>query len=418
MKKIVMKILAFFARAIINKYQPQVVGITGSVGKTSAKEIIASVLAHKFKVRASIKNYNNEFGLPLTIIGLESPGKNILGWIKVFVKIKKLLLFRDKNYPEVLVLEMGVDREGDMDYLLSIVRPDIGVLTNISHSHLEYFGSLEKIKKEKSKLVKNLKKDGLAVLNFDNKYLKDLPKEIKSQCCLYGQDAGADFLAKDISFVLPNDLLSGDFFGINFKLEYQGSVVPVILPGAISYPAVYSSLAALAVGLRLGLNLIEMTKYLQEIPMVSSRMEILPGVNSTIIIDDAYNASPESSLSALKTIKKIKLNKGRKVVIFGDMLELGSYNEEGHYLVGKEVAQSDVDMLLLVGENSKIIGQGAREAGFAKDNIFNFVAAEDTFPFLEKNMLAGDLILIKASRGTRLDKIVNEIKLYKNGKLD
>lgn len=158
MKKIIMKLLAILARMIIKKYNPKVIAVTGSVGKTSSKEMIADVLANKFRVRSSIKNYNNEFGLPLTIIGLESPGKNILAWFKVLWRAKKLILFKDKNYPDVLVLEMGVDREGDMDYLLSIVRPDIGVVTNISHSHLEYFGSLEKIKKEKVKLLQGLRK--------------------------------------------------------------------------------------------------------------------------------------------------------------------------------------------------------------------------------------------------------------------
>ncbi|MDD3711261.1 MAG: Mur ligase family protein [Patescibacteria group bacterium] len=418
MKKIIMKVLAFWAKMIIRKYQPKVIGITGSVGKTSTKEVVASILAHKFRVRASIKNYNNEFGLPLSIIGLESPGKNLWGWLKVFFKIKKLLLFKDRDYPEVLVLEMGVDREGDMDYLLKIVKPDIGVLTNVSQSHLEYFGSLEKIKKEKAKLLKNLNKDGLAILNSDNKYLKDLPKEIKSKCWLYGLEEGSDFVAKDISFVLPEDLLSGDFFGINFKLEYQGSVLPVILPGAISYPAIYSSLVALAIGFHLGLNLIEITKYLQEISSVSGRMEVLPGIKGTVIIDDSYNSSPESALSALKTIEKIKNINGRKIIIFGDMLELGSYSEEGHRLVGKKVAEIGVDLLVLIGEKSLDIFKSVLSNGFKEENVFKFDNVEEALVFVKEKITSKDLVLVKASRGMKLDKIVKELKLYKDGKSD
>lgn len=418
MKKIMMKILAFWAKAIIKKYHPKIIGITGSVGKTSTKEIVASVLAHKFRVRASIKNYNNEFGLPFSIIGVESPGKNIWGWVQVFWKIKKLLLFSDKNYPEILILEMGVDREGDMDYLLSIVKPDIGVLTNVSQSHLEYFKSLEKIKKEKSKLLKNLKKDGLAILNFDNKNLRDLPREIKSKCWLYGLEDGVDFLAKDISLTLPSDLLSGQFYGINFKLEHQGSVLPIILPGAISYPVVYSSLVALAVGFYLGLNLIEIKKYLQEISSVSGRMEILPGIKETILINDAYNSSPESALSALRTMREIKLPQGRKIAILGDMLELGTYSEEGHKAVGKKVAEIGIDLLITIGAKSKLLSESALNSGMLEDNIFEFDQVEESLEFIKDKIKPSDLILVKASRGIKLDKIIQELKLYNDGKPD
>lgn len=413
-----MKVLAFWAKAIIRKYHPKVIGITGSVGKTSTKEVTAFVLAHKFRVRASIKNYNNEFGLPFSIIGVESPGKNIWGWIQVFWKIKKLLLIRDKNYPEILILEMGVDREGDMDYLLSIVKPDIGVLTNVSQSHLEYFGSLEKIKKEKAKLLKNLNKDGLAILNFDNKNLQDLPREIKSKCWLYGLGEGVDFLAKDVSLTLPADLLSGEFYGINFKLEHQGSVLPIILPGAISYPAVHSSLVALAIGLYLNLNLIEIKKYLQEIPSVSGRMEILPGIKETIIINDAYNSSPESALSALRTMEEIKLSRGRKIAVLGDMLELGTYSEEGHRAVGKRVAEVGIDLLITIGPKSLLLSKSALSAGLPEENIFEFDQVEESLEFIKDKIRPGDLVLIKASRGMRLDKIIQELKLYNDGKPD
>ena len=149
MKKILQLQLKILSRWIINKYKPKVIGITGSVGKTSTKEAIAHILQSKFKVRMTYKNYNNEIGLPLTIIGVKSPGSSLWGWIKVFCSALSLILFK-KNYPEVLVLEMGVDRPGDMAYLLSIVSVDVAVVTGISHSHLEYFGSVVNIKKEKS----------------------------------------------------------------------------------------------------------------------------------------------------------------------------------------------------------------------------------------------------------------------------
>ena len=409
MKKIIMKLLASCSRRIIAKYKPKVVGISGSVGKTGTKEIISLVLGNKFKVRSSIKNYNNEFGLPLTIIGMESPGKNIFGWLRVFWEAKKLILFTDKEYPEILVLEMGIDREGDMDYLLSIVRPDIGILTNISHSHIEYFGSLEQIKKEKSKLVKNLKKEGVAILNYDNKYLKELSSEIKSKTIFYGIERGADILAKDINFILPKDFLKESFYGINFKIEHQGSVMPINLPKAISNSQVYSALVALATGLHLGLNLVEISEYLRNILPIPGRMNILGGIKNSIIIDDTYNSSPESSLNALRTLEKIDLKNGRKIVVFGDMLELGHYTEEGHQLIGRKMAEIGLDLIFLIGEKSRDIGRGAIEAGFDKDRIFNFSSIDEAREFLKNKIEEGDVLLFKASQGIRLEKLVKEI---------
>jgi len=409
MKKIVIRLLACFSRKIIKKYQPKVVGITGSVGKTGAKTYIEFVLQNKFRVRASIKNYNNEFGLPLSIIGLVSPGKNFLGWLKVFKQAFKLLIITDKNYPEVLILEMGVDRIGDMDYLLSIVRPDIGVITNISHSHTEYFGTLDQIKKEKTKLIKNLNKNGIAILNFDNNQLKDLAGDIKNYTWYYGLEPGSNFRAEDISFVLPENLSSTDFYGINFKLEHEGSIVPISLPRAISYSSIYSSLASLAVGFSLGLNLIEISDCLKNIKPIAGRMNILSGIKNSIIIDDTYNSSPESTLNALKTIEKIKKTKGRKIVILGDMLELGDYSDEGHSLVGRKIAEIDVNILFLIGSQAVKIGQAAVKAGFNKNNIINFSELESAKEFIKNGILADDLVLVKASQGMRLEKIVKDI---------
>ena len=166
--------LKIAARLVLHKYKPEVIGITGSVGKTSAKEAIYTVLESKFNVRKNIKNYNNEIGLPLTVIGVESPGKNPIGWFNVGLKVLRLMLIRDKNYPKILILEMGIDRPGDMDYLCNIIQPRIGVVTNISQSHLEYFESLAQIQKEKSKLIKQLPKGGWAVLSSDNEKAKSI----------------------------------------------------------------------------------------------------------------------------------------------------------------------------------------------------------------------------------------------------
>jgi UDP-N-acetylmuramoyl-tripeptide--D-alanyl-D-alanine ligase len=410
MKKIVMKLLAFFANKIIKKYKPKVVGITGSVGKTSSKEAISLVLSCQKRVRSSFSNYNNEFGLPLTIIGLKSPGKNLFKWFFVFCKAIFLLFFKDKSYPEYLVLEMGIDREGDMDYLLKIVKPDRAVLTNISHSHLEYFGSIDKIKKEKMKLLHGLKKGGVAIVNSDNDFLKNVKEELKVLLINYGFKPGANILARDLNFILPDGDLKNNFYGANFKLEYRGSIVPVVLPGVISKSSVYSVLSALAVAISFDFNLIDLVGCLKNIKVPVGRMNVLSGIKNTILIDDTYNSSPESSLLALDFLQSIKKRQNRrKIVALGDMLELGNYSEEGHRLIGDKISKLDIDEIVLVGEKSRDIGRGAIAGGFDKNFIFQFKESSEAGLFLQKRMSEGDVVLLKGSQGVRMEKAVKEI---------
>lgn len=410
MKKIIMCLLAFFANKIVQKYQPKVVAITGSVGKTSSKEAISLILSHQYRVRSNFSNYNNEFGLPLTIIGSKSAQKNIFKWFLIFLKSLALLVLKNKNYPEVLVLEMGVDREGDMDYLLKIVRPDRAVLTNISHSHLEYFGSLDKIKKEKLKLLEGLKKGGVAIVNSDNDFLKDIKNELKFPVINYGFKAGADVLIKDLNFVVPEESLNDNFYGANFKLEYKGSLIPISLPGVLSKSSIYSILSALAVAVSLDLNLVDLITYLNEFKVPAGRMNVLKGIKNTILIDDTYNSSPESSLLALDFLKEIKKRRGaKKIVVLGDMLELGSYTEEGHRLVGEKISQIDIDEIILVGEKARDIGRGAIDNGFNKDFVFQFKDSNQAGLFLQNRMKEGDIILLKGSQGVRMEKAVKEI---------
>src|SRR3989344_4004543 len=229
--------LRFFSKKILNKYKPDIVGITGSVGKTSAKEAVAAVLQNKFTVRSSAKNYNNEVGLPLTIIGVEkTPGKSIWGWAAVFLKAKKLILMRDKNYPQILVLEMGADKPGDIEYLTEFAPCKVGVLTFISHAHTEFFKTIKKITQEKRIIVSHLRQDGFAVLNFDNELVMQNASATKAEIITYGFKDGADLRATDVNVL--KDEQTGWPMGLNFKVLYKGSVVPVYLPGMIDKYAI------------------------------------------------------------------------------------------------------------------------------------------------------------------------------------
>lgn len=407
MKKLIEKILKIFAQTIIEKYQPLVIGITGSIGKTSTKEAVFTVLSGKNNVRHNIKNYNNEIGVPLTIIGVEAQGRSILGWLNVFFKAASLLIIKNKNYPEILILEMGVDHPGDMDYLTQIVKCQIGIVTFIGTAHLEYFNSVEKIQKEKGKLIESLNRDGYAILNYDNEKAREIRNISKVKILTYGFDAKADIRAQEvISSFDKNNILQGT----SFKLSYHGSSVPVFLPGILGNSAVYSALAGAVVGIIRGMNLIDISQALRNYKPPRGRMNLMAGIKNTLIIDDTYNSSPPAVMAALGILKEVPVKEGaRKIVVLGDMLELGGYSEEGHQDAGKYLAKLEFDKLITVGEYSRDIDRGAKEAGMHEDAIFHFADVSSAGRFLQEIMRTGDLILIKGSQGMRMEKIVKEV---------
>lgn len=401
LKKILQFKLKILAKLVLLKYRPKVVGITGSVGKTSAKNSINAVLSTKFRVNKSLKNYNNEIGLPLSILSLETAGSSIIGWLKIFWQAVKLLLIKDKNYPEILVLEMGVDRPGDMDYLNSIVRCDVGVITAIGASHLEFFKSIEGIRKEKSKLISNLKDEGVAILNIDDLEIKKIIPDCKNKILTYGQAPTADVQSTDIVFDLKTSL------GINSNIRYNKDNQELFLPNTIGYPAVYAALAAIAVGVYFDLELSEICSKLKNHNPAPGRMRIIAGINDSVLIDDTYNASPQSALEALKAIKDF--SGYRKIAILGDMLELGDYTESGHQEVGSYAVEVGVDMLIAVGKFGNFLIAGAEKAGLSADNIFYFKNSDEAVIEIEKKIQAGDLVLIKGSQGARMDKVTKAL---------
>ena len=407
MKKLIQLKLKIVAKIILLKYNPKIIGITGSVGKTTSKEAIYTVLKDKFKVRRSIKNYNNEIGLPLTIIGADSPGKSLVGWMLVFFRASKLIFFKDKNYPKILILEMGVDHPGDMDYLLKIVKPDIGVITFVGSVHLEYFTSREKLRQEKAKLIKNIKKSGYAIINYDNENSKKSIKESKVRVINYGLDKNADLRAQEIRFGFE-EIAKKSLQGINFKIMYNGAATPVLLPNVLGVSAIYAALAGVATGIAMGMNMVEISQSLGNFVSPKGRMNIIKGIKNTTIIDDTYNSEPHSLISALEVLKKITA-KNRKIAILGDMLELGKYSEESHRGIGEYLLKVVLHSEGLFRERSRDIGRGAMRAGILRDNIFHFPKSDDAKIFVQDRLKKGDLILVKGSQGVRMEKIVKEI---------
>ncbi|MBU4216816.1 UDP-N-acetylmuramoyl-tripeptide--D-alanyl-D-alanine ligase [Candidatus Parcubacteria bacterium] len=407
MKKLLQLKLKILSQLILKKYQPKVIGITGSVGKTTTKEAVYAVLKDKFKVRRNIKNYNNEIGLPLTIIGVESPGKNLFGWLGVFWKAVFMILIKDKDYPEVLILEMGIDRPGDMMYLNEIANPSIAIVTAVGNVHLEYFGSRKKLQKEKADLVRVVPKEGLVVLNFDNELVREMKKDSRAKVVTFGMDPGADLNCSESRFSFEG---GGSLQGISFKIKYNGSTVPFLIPGVIGFNSIYAAMAAIAVATNFGMNMVEIASRLKEFRSPQGRMNLLKGIKNTSIIDDTYNSEPVSCVAGLDVLGKFAVNVGaKKFAVLGDMLELGQESVERHREIGEKVKSAGVNVLITVGERSRDIDHGAIEAGMKTDNVFHFNNSEEAGLFVQEKIRQGDLIFVKGSQGVRMEKVVKEI---------
>ncbi len=405
MKKIIQKILKILAKLILRRYQPKIIGITGSVGKTGTKEAIDYILKDSFFVRTNPKNYNNEFGLPLSIIGSMSPGRSFFGWIKIILKAVFLIIIKQK-YPEILILEMGVDRPNDMDYLTSIVMPDIAIVTAVSHSHFEFFSSLEDIKEEKQKLVENTKNTGLVILNQDDDLVLSMKDVSSTQTLSYGFKDSSDLKAFDLIF---RNLENENYFGgLHIKLNYNESVVPMQLNKILSESGLYAIMAATLVALKLNLNLVNIVEKFKDFFLPAGRMNYLKAINDSHIIDDTYNASPASICLALKTLKKLNFS-FKKYVILGDVLEIGSYKKTGFSLIAKEIKNSKIDLVLLRGDIIKDLKEELENISYSKDRIRIFASHEDLIVFLKGNLNKNDIVLIKGSQGARMEKIVKEI---------
>jgi UDP-N-acetylmuramoyl-tripeptide--D-alanyl-D-alanine ligase len=408
MRALVKIILKFLAKRILRKYNPQVVGITGSIGKSSAKEAVYQVLSPHFRVRVTVKNYNNELGVPLTIIGRESGGRSAREWLGIFFYALGLILKRQANYPEILILELGVDRPGDMAYLCSIVTPEVGLVTAVSYAHLEFFGTINNIKKEKQVLIERVANRGLSILNYDNELTREMMAVSRARVLTYGLSEKVDLQAQDIVYNFEKG--DYDLSGIHFKLSYDGAIVPVFMKNVLSEPAIYAALAGAAVGLHFKLNLVSIAAALNNFNLPPGRMNLLAGFNHSFIIDDTYNASPDAAVAALDILARLKVAPtSKKYAVLGDMREIGDFTEAGHRLVGKKTAQSGVDSLLVIGECAQFIKAGALEAGFPAERVQLLSTSEEAIAFIKPLISHGDVILVKGSQAMRLEKIVKEI---------
>jgi len=402
LKNILEKKLKNFAKKILKKQRPQILVITGSIGKTSTREAIYQLLTEKFKVRESIKNYNNEIGVPLTILGSRNPEKSLFGWLKVFLKAFFLTLFRKRNYPQILILEMAADKPGDLRYLMEIIPRGllkVVVLTAVAPTHLEFFGSIENIFKEKIIPFSYLSKTGLAVVNKDNCDFEKIKPLIASKIITYGIEKPADIKVSDIS--LKEN-------GLEFKLNFRGKTTSSFLKDGISKYQLYPVLAAAGLGIFYGMDLEQISEGLKKYRLLRGRMRKIEGKRDSIIIDDTYNSSPEAARRALEALAHFPFGK-RKIAVLGDMLELGQASEKLHRQIGRVVAELRIDYLITFGKKAKYIFDEARKAGFPPDQSFQFEDFDKVSDLVENLIKPGDVLLIKGSRAMKMEKIVKKI---------
>ena len=385
------------------RYRPGIIGVTGSVGKTSTKFAIAAVLSSERRVRTSRGNFNNELGVPLTILGDWDKIKGIFFWPKVFFTGIKNIIIKTE-YPEILVLEYGVDKPGDMKYLLDIARPNISVITAIGETpvHVENFLGPEELVREKGKIIDYLPTAGFAVLNRDDETVMNLRGRTRAHVMTFGFSKDAEVHIANFDHKSEN----GKPLGIAFKLEYAGGFVPVRIEGVFGKAQAYAASAAAAVGIIFGLNMVKISEALKNYRTAGGRTQLLPGVKDTYIIDDSYNASPLSMHAALDTLQNLPGK--RKIAVLGDMLELGGYAMDAHQFIGT-VAAKIVDVLVTVGPRAKFIAEAARAKGMEKRNIKSFDLAEEAAKPVENLIRKGDLVLVKGSRAMQLEKVVEEI---------
>lgn len=362
--------IAKFKRSLVDI---PVIGITGSVGKTSTKDLVASVLAQKYKVLKTQGNYNNEIGLPLTVLSLKDE--------------------------EIMVLEMGMSALGEISLLTDIAKPSTGVITVIGTSHIGELGSRENILKAKLEILEGLHPEGKLIFNNDNDLLHTWNQENTDthMHVTYGIENQSDLMATNIN-VKENST--------EYDVEVEGTTYHITVPIGGNH-FVYNSLAAIEVGLEYGVPMEGIIKGIAEFALTKRRMEVSKNAKGATIINDSYNASYESVKAALEYIHSIPANK--RIAVLGDVLELGEFSKQMHEQMGEEVVNNQIDIVVTVGQEATYMAEKCKEMGMNEANVYHFDTNQEAVTLLQSIIEKDDVVLVKASNGMHFDEIVEKI---------
>lgn len=351
----------------------RVIGITGSVGKTTTKEMIASVLSQKGKTLATFANIDPVYNIPTTIL-------------------------RATPQTRFLVLEMGVEYPEEMDFYLWLAQPDIGILTNIYWTHTEFLGDIEGVAKEKGKLIQVIPKNGWAILNADDERVRNLREKATGRVLWFGTSSQAQIRATNVK--ITPDLKT------EFRLVLGSKSTKIILP-LLGRHWVYSALAAAAAGYAQNIPTDLIKAGLDNFKPAPHRMFPIKTKSGALLLDDTYNSNPLGAKAAIDTL--VEVGRGKKTIaVLGDMLELGNYTKEGHREVGQYAAKRGVDLLLSVGEFAKYLAQGAQKGGMKENQIIITLTREQAKKILKNLVSPNSVLLLKASRKLEFEKLVVE----------
>ena len=364
-----------WSRHYKNKFNTVNICVTGSNGKTTTKEIIAHILSQKSPLLKTSGNYNNEIGIPLTLLQLNKSHK-------------------------LLVAEMGMRGLGEINALTNFITPDLAVVTNIGEAHIGLLGSKDNIFKAKSELLQSLEKDGIAIINRDDPYFSKTLEIVKNKkVYTFGVENMSDIMACNVRLVSNK--------GMRFTLVIQNDIRKEIYFPLLGRHNIYNALAATAVAFALGTELDLIERGLSSFKQLDLHMQLSNFYQGIKILNDSYNASPLSVKSALETLIEVAQN-NRKIAILGDMLELGEKSDFYHQEIGEKVAKLSIDILITVGSGGKIIAQSSKEKGMTEERVFSFEKNEKIN--LAKKLLSltkpGDFILLKGSREMKMEEIL------------
>lgn len=410
MKAFITAQLERMAKATLAKHRPQVVAVTGSVGKTTTRHAIAAVLDGAFAVRVPEKNYNNELGVPLTILGEHSAGRDPWHWAKVLWRARQ---HGGKDYPQLLVLEYGADKPGDIRTLCRIARPRVSVITAISPVHVANYPSLDALVNEKASLGEETDADGLVVLNADDTRVAAMATRMSAPVVTYSLTRDADVRLTDIrTEILPRTaFLPGEVFArMTATVRTHRGQADVTLENCFGVGILSACGAAVAIAGHFGIPVATAVERLSaRMQPTAGRLRPIAGVKGCLILDDSYNAAPASVRAGLAALAQfVPASGARRIAVLGKMAELGTYATDAHAAVGQQVAQT-ADMFVAVGQEMRGAKEAAAAAGMTPNVLSWFATPEAAAAFLDGNVGAGDVVLVKGSQSARMEKVVKAL---------
>jgi UDP-N-acetylmuramoyl-tripeptide--D-alanyl-D-alanine ligase len=402
--------LVWEAKRAILRHKPRIVMVAGSVGKTSTKDMAAAVIGVKKRVRKSEKSFNSEIGVPLAILGLENGWGNPIKWLLNLWKG-----WRESgspDFPEVLVLEVGADHPGDVKHILSWVRPEASIVTSFPDTpvHVEFFASREALWDEDAEVIRALPRDGVLVMNGDDKNLARYESVSPAPVARYGTRDDATVFGKNIRPFMEGGVPRG----MEMDVTEGSRSARVRIPRVLGPQLCYSALAALAVGLRFDISITEGAAAIASAEPPKGRMRLFSGVNDSTLIDDTYNSSPIALEAALRAVESLETG-GKKIAVLGDMRELGGYSVQEHQKAGV-LAGNVCDVVIGVGESAKDLVESAK--GKRAQVLEWCPDAESAGKSLVSRVGKGDIVLVKGSQGVRMEKCSAMLLAHKEDSKD